>query len=192
MSTEVFVHETAVVDEGAVLGAATQVWHFSHVCVGARLGARCVLGQNVFIGPGVVTGDGVKIQNNVSVYAGVELGDDVFVGPSAVFTNVRTPRAHVNRKQEFATTAVGRGATIGANATIVCGHPIGEYAFIAAGAVVSRAVPPHGLVVGTPARLRGFACRCGELLRGSGEVACERCEERYRIDEHRCTRLDIG
>ncbi len=191
MTAAPFVHETAIVDEGAVVGPGTQVWHFGHVCAGARLGARCVLGQNVFVGPGVVIGDGVKIQNNVSVYAGVELGDDVFVGPSAVFTNVRTPRAHVNRKNEFATTVVGKGATIGANATIVCGNRIGEYAFIAAGAVVSKEVPPHAVVMGTPARLRGFACRCGELLRTRGPVACARCGDRYRIDEQGCVLLEV-
>ncbi len=182
-----FVHETAVVDDGAELGEGTQVWHFVHVCKGARLGKGCVLGQNVFVGPGVVIGDGVKIQNNVSVYAGVELGDDVFVGPSAVFTNVRTPRAHVNRKNEFARTVVGKGATIGANATIVCGQPIGAYAFVAAGAVVTKAVPSHAVVMGTPARRSGFACRCGELLRGTGEAACARCGDRYAIDGERCT-----
>jgi UDP-2-acetamido-3-amino-2,3-dideoxy-glucuronate N-acetyltransferase len=185
-----FVHPTAVVDEGAVLGEGAQVWHFVHVCAGARIGARCVLGQNVFIGPGVALGDGVKLQNNVSVYAGVELAEDVFVGPSAVFTNVRTPRAHVNRKGEFTPTKVGRGATIGANATIVCGHPIGEYAFVGAGAVVSREVLPHSVVLGAPARPRGFACRCGEVLRGEGEVTCARCDDRYRIEGARCALVE--
>jgi UDP-2-acetamido-3-amino-2,3-dideoxy-glucuronate N-acetyltransferase len=190
VSAAPFVHPTAVVDEGAVLGAGAQVWHFVHVCAGARVGAGCVLGQNVFIGPGVVLGDGVKLQNNVSVYAGVELADDVFVGPSAVFTNVRTPRAHVNRKGEFTPTKVGRGATIGANATIVCGHPIGAYAFVGAGAVVSREVAPHSVVLGAPARHRGFACRCGEMLRGGAERTCARCGDRYRIDDDRCVLLE--
>jgi UDP-2-acetamido-3-amino-2,3-dideoxy-glucuronate N-acetyltransferase len=192
MSTAPFVHPTAVVDEGAVLGEGAQVWHFVHVCAGARVGARCVLGQNVFIGPGVILGDGVKLQNNVSVYAGVELADDVFVGPSAVFTNVRTPRSHVNRKGEFTRTVVGRGATIGANATIVCGHLIGEYAFIGAGAVVTSEVRPHSVVLGSPARHRGYACRCGEMLRdGQGdERACERCGDRYRTDDERCVLLE--
>lgn len=192
MSHVTFVHPSAIVDEGAVLGAGTQVWHFVHVCSGARLGERCNLGQNVFIGPGVVIGAGVKIQNNVSVYAGVELSDDVFVGPSAVFTNVRTPRAHVNRKAELAKTFVGKGATIGANATIVCGHRIGEYAFIGAGAVVTKDVPRHAVMMGCPARRSGFACRCGELLEAHDEVRCARCGDRYRIDGEQCALVEVS
>jgi UDP-2-acetamido-3-amino-2,3-dideoxy-glucuronate N-acetyltransferase len=184
---EPFVHETAVVDEGAVLGEGTRVWHFSHVSSGARLGARCVLGQNVFVGPGVAIGDGVKIQNNVSVYSGVTLEDDVFLGPSCVFTNVLTPRAHVERKDEFAETRVGRGATVGANATIVCGHDLGEYSLIGAGAVVTREVPPHAVVVGNPARRFGWACRCGEVLLDTG--VCPRCADTYEIEGERCVRV---
>ena len=153
---EPFVHETAVVDEGAVLGEGTRVWHFSHVSSGARLGTRCVLGQNVFVGPGVAIGDGVKIQNNVSVYSGVTLEDDVFLGPSMVFTNVSTPRSHVDRKNSFERTRVKRGATIGANATIVCGNTIGRHAMVGAGAVVTSDVPDFALVYGTPARLQGW------------------------------------
>lgn len=178
-----FVHETAVVDDGARVGAHTKVWHFVHVCSGAHIGERCVLGQNVFVGPGVVVGDGVKIQNNVSLYAGVEVGDDVFLGPSCVFTNVNNPRAHVERKAEFRPTRLGRGCTVGANATVVCGHDIGEYAFIAAGAVVTRSVPPYALVMGTPARRRGWMCRCGEKLPADGEATCARCGSRYRITD---------
>ena len=184
---EPFVHETAVVDEGVVLGEGTRVWHFSHVSSGAQIGARCVLGQNVYVGAGVRLGDGVKVQNNVSVYEGVRIDDDVFLGPSCVFTNVLTPRAHVERKDEFAETHVGRGATIGANATIVCGHDLGEYALIGAGAVVTREVPPHAVVVGNPARQVGWACRCGEVLPKSG--VCSRCGERYEIDGERCSRV---
>ena len=185
--TEPFVHETAVVDEGAVLGEGTRVWHFTHVSNGARIGARCVLGQNVFVGPGVTVGDGVKIQNNVSVYAGVTLEADVFLGPSCVFTNVLTPRAHVERKNEFAETRVGRGVTVGANATVVCGHDLGEYALIGAGAVVTREVPPHAVVVGNPARRTAWACRCGEVLPDTG--VCSRCGDTYRIEGERCVRV---
>ena len=184
---EPFVHETAVVDEGATLGEGTRVWHFSHVSSRVRIGARCVLGQNVYVGAGVHLGDGVKIQNNVSVYEGVRIDDDVFLGPSCVFTNVLTPRAHVERKDEFAVTHVGRGATVGANATIVCGHDLGEYSFVGAGAVVTREVPPHAVVVGNPARQVGWACRCGEVLPESG--VCARCSEAYDIEGERCVRV---
>ena len=182
-----FVHETAVVDEGASLGEGTRVWHFTHVSTGARVGARCVLGQNVFVGPGVVLGDGVKVQNNVSIYAGVSIADDVFLGPSCVFTNILTPRAHVERKDEFASTRVGRGVTVGANATIVCGSDLGEYALIGAGAVVTREVAPHAVVVGNPARRVGWACRCGEILPRSG--ICARCGDVYRIEREACVRV---
>jgi UDP-2-acetamido-3-amino-2,3-dideoxy-glucuronate N-acetyltransferase len=182
------VHETAVVDPGAVLGEDTRVWHFCHISEGARIGARCVLGQNVFVGPGVQVGDGVKIQNNVSVYAGVTIEDEVFLGPSCVFTNVLTPRAHVERKDEFGLTRVGRGATVGANATIVCGHDIGQYALIGAGSVVTKNIPAHALVVGNPAHRVGWACRCGEVLRGD-EGHCSRCGDRYRISSTQCSRI---
>ncbi len=178
-----FVHDTAVVDDGAQVGALTKIWHFVHVCGGARIGECCVLGQNVFVAPGVVVGDRVKVQNNVSLYAGVQVGDDVFLGPSCVFTNVNNPRAHVERKTEFRPTRLGRGCTVGANATVVCGHDIGEYAFVAAGAVVTRDVPAYALVVGTPARARGWMCRCGERLPSEGEVTCVRCGARYRVGD---------
>ncbi len=174
------VHETAVVEAGAVLGPGTRVWHFCHVMPGARIGRDCVLGQNVFVGAGVVIGRGVKIQNNVSVYEGVTLEDDVFCGPSAVFTNVVNPRSHVPRRGELRATRVRRGATVGANATVVCGHTIGRYAFVGAGAVVTRDVPDHALVLGVPARLVGWMCRCGVRLafRG-GRARCRACGRAY-------------
>ena len=181
-----YVHPTAIVDEGAEVGDGSKVWHFVHVCSGAHVGARCVLGQNVFVASRVRIGDGVKIQNNVSVYEGVEIEDDVFLGPSCVFTNVNEPRAFVERKSEYRPTRVGRGASIGANATIVCGHAIGEYAFVAAGAVVTRDVAPYSLVAGVPARRIGWVSRVGRRLEGEGDVACPETGERYRIDGERC------
>ena len=185
-----FVHDTAVVDEDVRIEKGASIWHFTHVSRGARIGARSVLGQNVFVGPGVRIGSGVKIQNNVSVYAGVTVEDDVFLGPSCVFTNVLTPRAHVERKDEFAPTHVGRGVTVGANATIVCGHDLGEYALIGAASVVTKDVPAHAVVVGNPARRTAWACRCGEVLPGDG--VCRRCGDRYRITEDRCERVENG
>lgn len=185
------VHHTAVVDEGVHLGDDTHVWHFVHVCRDARIGARCVLGQNVYIGPGVHIGDGVRIQNNVSVYAGVVVEDDVFLGPSCVFTNVLRPRAFVDQKDAFETTRVGRGATVGANATIVCGHGVGAYAMIGAGAVITREVPAHALVVGNPARQRGWVCRCGHELDGPVELSCVACEARYRIVDGECMAEEV-
>lgn len=173
------IHPTAVVDPGAEVGAGSRVWHFVHVCAGARVGADVVLGQNVYVGPGVVVGDGSRVQNNVSLYDGVTLEGEVFVGPSAVFTNVRHPRAHVSRKDAFEPTHVGRRASIGANATIVCGSRIGPRAFVAAGAVVTRDVPPGVLVMGAPARAVGLVCGCGERLEGdraaAGEVRAYTC-----------------
>jgi UDP-2-acetamido-3-amino-2,3-dideoxy-glucuronate N-acetyltransferase len=181
-----FQHPTAVVDEGARVGDDTKIWHFAHVCAGARIGRGCTLGQSVFVADGAEIGDGTKIQNNVSVYDGVVLEDDVFVGPSAVFTNVVTPRAHVSRRDEFVATRVGRGATIGANATIVCGVTLGEYAFVGAGAVVTADVAAHRLVVGNPARPAGWMCRCGERLEEPVSGAeCGRCGEAYVIEEGR-------
>ena len=175
---EVFVHPTASIDEGATVGADTRIWHFCHVMPGARIGPDCVLGQNVMVGPGVRIGRGVKVQNNVSIYAGVTLEDDVFCGPSCVFTNVLTPRAFVDRKDEFLPTLVQRGATIGANATIVCGVTIGRYATIGAGAVVTRDVADHSLVFGNPARHAGWVSRSGDRLDAS--LVCPRTGERYR------------
>jgi UDP-2-acetamido-3-amino-2,3-dideoxy-glucuronate N-acetyltransferase len=173
------IHPTAIVDEGASIGALTRVWHWSHVCAGASIGAGCSLGQNVFVGNRVVIGDRVKIQNNVSVYDNVRLEDDVFCGPSAVFTNVLNPRAHVSRKDEYRDTIVRRGATLGANCTIVCGVTIGEYAFVGAGAVVTRDVPPHALVVGAPARQRGWVSHAGEVL--GKDLLCPREGRRYAL-----------
>jgi UDP-2-acetamido-3-amino-2,3-dideoxy-glucuronate N-acetyltransferase len=177
-----WAHPTAIVDQPASIGDGTRVWHFSHVMAGARVGAGCTLGQNVFVSGGAVVGNRCKIQNHVSIYDGVTLGDDVFVGPSAVFTNVTTPRAFVPRKHQYEPTHVGRGASVGANATILCGHSIGAYALVAAGAVVTRDVPAYALVGGVPARRVGWSCRCGVTLpRGRGRLlTCAACGDRYR------------
>ncbi len=175
-----WAHATAVVDQPCEIGAGTKVWHFCHVMAGARIGTGCSLGQNVFVGTKAIVGNGCKIQNNVSLYDAVELADEVFVGPSAVFTNVINPRAFIIRKDEYKTTRVGRGAAIGANATVVCGTSIGEYAFIGAGAVVTRDVPAFGLVMGVPGRVVGWMCRCGERLR-DGTLVCADCGCRYDL-----------
>lgn len=176
-----YVHPTAVIDQPCEIGEGTKIWHFSHVMAGARLGKNCVLGQNVFVAPDVVIGDNVKIQNNVSVYTGVILEDDVFCGPAMVFTNVVNPRSHVSRKDEFKPTVVRQGATIGANATVVCGHEIGAYAFVGAGAVVTHDVPDYALVIGNPARVEGWMCRCGEkLVFNRGLAICGRCQAQYK------------
>jgi dTDP-4-amino-4,6-dideoxygalactose transaminase/acetyltransferase-like isoleucine patch superfamily enzyme len=180
------VHPSAVVDDGATLGPGTRVYHFVHVSADARVGARCVLGQGVFVGRGVVIGDGVKLQNGVSVFEGVELADDVFVGPGAVFTNVLEPRAFIERKHEFRATRVGRGATIGAGAVIVCGHDVGEHAFVGAGAVVTRDVAPHALVVGNPARRIAWVSRAGRRLAEGPDPRCPETGERYLVDGERC------
>jgi len=183
------IHHTAIVDDGATIGEGTRIWHWVHVCGGARIGRGCSLGQNVFVGNQVVIGDNVKIQNNVSVYDDVTLENDVFCGPSMVFTNVVNPRSHVPRKDEYRPTVVRRGATLGANATVVCGHEIGEYAFVGAGAVVTRDVAPHALVVGTPARRIGWMCHCGVRLPETvdgGPVPCE-CGRMYRVTDVHCT-----
>jgi UDP-2-acetamido-3-amino-2,3-dideoxy-glucuronate N-acetyltransferase len=176
---EAFIHESAYVDEGATIGAGTKVWHFCHVLGGAVIGDRCSLGQNVVVMNGTRIGTNVKIQNNVSVYEGVELEDDVFCGPSMVFTNVMNPRSHVSRKNEYRRTLVKRCASIGANATIVCGTTLGEYAFVGAGAVVSKDVPAYALMVGVPARRVGWMCQCGERLPASGTGTCAACGSTY-------------
>ncbi len=174
-----FVHESAYVDEGAHIGAGTKVWHFCHVLGGAVIGERSSLGQNVVVMNRTKIGTNVKIQNNVSIYEGVELEDDVFCGPSMVFTNVMNPRSHVSRKNEYRRTLVKRGASIGANATIVCGSTLGQYSFVGAGAVVSKDVPAFALMVGVPARRIGWMCQCGERLPDSGNGTCAVCASTY-------------
>ena len=175
--------DSAIVDDGAKIGDGTRIWHFSHVCGRARIGADCSLGQNVFVANGVTIGDRCKIQNNVSIYEGVTLADDVFCGPSMVFTNVVNPRAAVERKSEYRSTPVGRGATLGANVTVVCGHSVGEFAFIAAGAVVTHDVPDYALMAGVPARQIGWMSAAGERLDFSddGIAACPRTGVSYRL-----------
>jgi UDP-2-acetamido-3-amino-2,3-dideoxy-glucuronate N-acetyltransferase len=178
------LHPTAVIDPGAQIGEGTKIWHFTHVAAGARIGARCVLGQGCYVGA-VTIGDGCRIQNNVSLYDAVVLDGDVFLGPSCVFTNVKHPRAHVARKHAYQATRVGPGATIGANATIVCGVSIGAYAMIGAGAVITRDVSAHSLMVGAPAHQLGWACRCGETLPAllESRARCIGCDEAYRLDD---------
>ena len=174
---KLFIHETAVVDAGAKIGSGTKVWHFSHVMGTAQIGENCVLGQNVFVGNKTVLGNNVKVQNNVSVYEGVVCEDDVFLGPSMVFTNVVNPRSAVNRKEEFKKTLVKKGATIGANATIVCGITLGEYCFIGAGAVITKDVKPFALMVGVPARKKGWVSRSGAIL--GDDLVCPETGEKY-------------
>jgi UDP-2-acetamido-3-amino-2,3-dideoxy-glucuronate N-acetyltransferase len=184
------IHPTAIVDAGVTIGNNTRIWHFAHLLTGTRLGDNCVVGQNVMIGPDVTVGNGCKIQNNVALYSGVTLEDDVFCGPSCVFTNVLTPRAFVERKAEFLPTLVKKGATIGANATIVCGVTIGAYALIGAGAVVTHDVPDYALFLGTPARHNGWVSRTGEVL--GPDLVCPRTGERYRIGDAGLVPLAAG
>lgn len=178
-----FVHETAMVDEGATIGKGTKIWHFSHIMSNCRIGENCNIGQNVVISPEVVLGNQVKVQNNVSVYTGVTCDDDVFLGPSCVFTNVTNPRSAVNRKSQYAKTHVGKGATIGANATIVCGHDIGAYAFIGAGAVVTKTVPAYALLVGNPAKQIGWMSEYGHRLHfdEKGIAECPESKQHYHL-----------
>jgi UDP-2-acetamido-3-amino-2,3-dideoxy-glucuronate N-acetyltransferase len=193
MTTEAWFHETAVIDPGAQIGDGSKVWHFSHVCAGARIGEACSLGQGVYVGNDVTIGARVRVQNNVSVYDAVTLEDEVFCGPSVVFTNVMNPRAAVSRKHAYRRTLVREGATLGANCTIVCGVTIGRHAFVGAGAVVRHDVPDHALVVGVPARQIGWVSHYGERLElpvsGEGEAACPATGERYRLSGSKLTRL---
>jgi UDP-2-acetamido-3-amino-2,3-dideoxy-glucuronate N-acetyltransferase len=186
-----FVHETAVVDDGCDIGKGTKIWHFSHIMPGCRIGENCNIGQNVVISPEVVLGNNVKVQNNVSVYTGVTCGDDVFLGPSCVFTNVVNPRSAVNRKSEYLKTHVGKGATIGANATIVCGHDIGAYAFIGAGAVVTKHVPAYALAVGNPAKQIGWMSEYGHRLQfdEQGTAVCPESREKYKLANNKVKKL---
>ncbi len=185
METGYFAHETAVIDEGCRIGNGTRIWHFSHLMKGCVIGENCNLGQNVVVAPDVVLGRNVKVQNNVSIYTGVICEDDVFLGPSVVFTNVINPRSHIVRKSEYKYTRVRRGATIGANATIVCGNEIGEFAFIGAGAVVTRDVPAYALVVGNPGRHAGWMSEYGHRLHfdESGLAECPESHEKYRLTD---------
>lgn len=181
MDKNYFVHESSYVDEPCEIGEGTRIWHFCHVMSNSRIGHRCNIGQNVVISPHVRIGDNVKIQNNVSIYTGVEIEDDVFCGPSMVFTNVVNPRSHVSRKDEYRRTLVRRGASIGANATVVCGHTIGQFAFVGAGAVVTRDVPDYALAIGNPARVVGWMCECGIKLDlgKAASATCSACGKSY-------------
>ncbi|NDV58979.1 acyltransferase [Bacteroides sp. 519] len=185
-----FAHKTATIDEGAQIGAGTNIWHYSHIMAECVIGDKCNIGQNVVISPQVILGNNVKVQNNVSVYTGVTCGDDVFLGPSCVFTNVTNPRSAINRKAEYAKTHVGKGATIGANATIVCGHDIGEYAFIGAGAVVTKNIPAYALVVGNPARQIGWMSEYGHRLifNTEGEAVCPEGNVTYILKDNIVTK----
>jgi len=189
---KIFVHNTAIIDEGCKIGAGTKIWHFSHIMKGSIIGENCVIGQNVFVGENVILGNNVKIQNNVSVYSGVICEDDVFLGPSMVFTNVMNPRSNINRKNEFKPTLVKRGATIGANATIICGVTIGEYAFVGAGAVVTKSIKPFALVVGNPARQVGWVSVRGIKLHfnDQGIAMCPEGKDKYLLNNDELTRIN--
>ena len=185
MTDNYFVHASSVVDEGAIIGKGTKIWHFCHVSTNAKLGESCNLGQNVFIAANVILGNNVKIQNNVSIYTGVTCGDNVFLGPSMVFTNVTNPRSGVNRRGQYSKTHVGTGASIGANATIVCGHDIGAFAFIGAGAVVTKNIPDYALVVGNPARQIGWMSEYGHRLDfdANNMAICKESQEKYELQD---------
>ena len=191
MDAHYYAHPSAIIDEGCEIGEGTKIWHFTHVMPNCKLGKKCNLGQNVVISPEVVLGDNVKVQNNVSIYSGVICDDDVFLGPSMVFTNVINPRSAVNRRDQYLKTHVGKGASIGANATIVCGHDIGEYAFIGAGAVVTKTVPAFALVVGNPARQTGWMSEYGHKLKfdASGMAECPESKEKYELKNNKVTKI---
>ena len=186
-----YVHETALVDEGCSIGNGTKIWHFSHIMSNCTLGEKCNIGQNVVVSPGVILGNNVKVQNNVSIYTGVVCDDDVFLGPSMVFTNVINPRSAINRRDQYAKTNLGKGASIGANATIVCGHDIGEYAFIGAGAVVTKNVPAFALVVGNPARQMGWVGEYGQRLtfNDQGIAVCPESQQEYQLENNNVSRI---
>lgn len=185
MTNDYFAHPTAVIDDGCSIGAGTKIWHFSHLMTGCKLGARCNLGQNVVVSPKVVLGRNVKVQNNVSIYTGVICEDDVFLGPSMVFTNIVNPRSAVKRRDQYLSTIVRKGASIGANATVICGNEIGQYALIGAGAVVTKSVPPYALVIGNPAKQLGWVSEYGHRLEfdAQGQAQCPESKERYRLQE---------
>lgn len=185
MAQDYFVHESSYVDEGCSIGAGTKIWHFCHIMSGCQIGENCSIGQNVVISPQVRLGNGVRIQNNVSVYTGVSCDDDVFLGPSCVFTNVINPRSFISRKEEYKPTPIGRGASVGANVTVVCGHSIGQYALIGAGSVVTRDVPAYAMVYGNPARLKGWVCQCGNqiVFNAEGKAVCPVCGKKYQKDD---------
>ena len=191
MDTHFYAHPSAIIDEGCEIGEGTKIWHFTHVMPNCKLGKNCNLGQNVVISPEVVLGDNVKVQNNVSIYSGVICDDDVFLGPSMVFTNVINPRSAVNRRDQYLKTHVGKGASIGANATIVCGHDIGEYAFIGAGAVVTKTVPAFALVVGNPARQTGWMSEYGHKLKfdANGIAECPESNDKYELKNNKVTKI---
>ena len=183
MEKKYFVHPTSIVAEAAEIGEGTKIWHFTHVMSGARIGENCIIGQNVFIASGAILGNNIKVQNNVSVFDGVILEDDVFCGPSMVFTNVFNPRSFISRKKEFRKTLVRKGATVGANVTIVCGNTVGQYAFIGAGSVVTKDVPDYALVYGNPGKVKGWVCQCAEEIRfRSGRAVCKACGKTYSKD----------
>lgn len=186
-----FAHETAVIDEGCEIGVGTKIWHFSHIMPNCKIGENCNIGQNVVVSPSVVLGKNVKVQNNVSIYTGVTCDDDVFLGPSMVFTNVTNPRSAINRKSEYSKTHVGKGATIGANATIVCGHNIGEFAFIGAGSVVTKHIPPYALVVGNPSKQIGWMSEYGQRLHfdANGHATCSESGEQYILKNNKVEKL---
>jgi UDP-2-acetamido-3-amino-2,3-dideoxy-glucuronate N-acetyltransferase len=192
MEQEFFAHETAVIDQGCKIGKGTKIWHFTHIMTGCKIGENCNIGQNVVVSPEVVLGKNVKIQNNVSIYTGVTCEDDVFLGPSMVFTNITNPRSAVIRKEQYAKTHVGKGASIGANATIVCGHDIGEYAFIGAGAVVTKTVPAYALVVGNPAKHIGWMSEFGHRLKFNEEgiAICPESKEKYILKDGKVTKAE--
>ncbi|MEI6747781.1 MAG: acyltransferase [Bacteroidales bacterium] len=191
MNKDYIVHETAVIDEGCIIGKGTRIWHFSHIMAGCRIGENCNLGQNVVVSPDVVLGNNVKVQNNVSIYTGVICEDDVFLGPSMVFTNVTNPRSAVNRRGQYAVTLVKKGATIGANATVVCGHNIGEYALVGAGAVITKDIAPYALVVGNPSKQIGWVSEYGHRLifDKDGNAICPESDQKYILADGKVKRV---